>query len=151
MNIALMRSMIDRYTATAFAHNYIFGFAFLGNIYTVCTDGSVLPYIMKLDRASRGQGMALRFKPDRNQKAFLLSMGAKVLCSVEYFESVFADCKYNRGEVFEKMVTESYGQEWVKDNVPYTMDGDITVKGIAYQIKFEKATFTNEKALASLA
>ena len=52
--------------------------------------------------------------------------------------------KYNKGEVFEMLVTQHYGQTWVKDNVPFTEDGDLTVDGIAYQIKFEKATFINE-------
>ena len=47
-------------------------------------------------------------------------------------------------------MTESFGQVWEKDNVPFTEDGDLTVNGIAYQIKFEKATFTNEKTLARL-
>ena len=58
--------------------------------------------------------------------------------------------KYNRGEVFEKLITEYFGQTWVKDNIPYTEAVDIEVDGIAYQIKFEKATFTNEKTLARL-
>lgn len=48
------------------------------------------------------------------------------------------------------MVTEFYGQEWTKDNAPFTEDGDLTANGIAYQIKFEKATFTNEKTLARM-
>ena len=52
--------------------------------------------------------------------------------------------KYNFGEVFEKLETERVGQTWVKDNVPFTEDGDLTVDGIAYQIKFEKATFLTE-------
>ena len=73
-----------------------------------------------------------------------MDKGAKVICSTEYFNEVHASTKYNRGEVFEMMVTESKGQTWTKDNVPYTEDGDITVDGIAYQIKFEKATFINE-------
>ena len=47
-------------------------------------------------------------------------------------------------------MTESYGQTWTKDNVPFTAGGDIEVDGIAYQIKYEKATFTNEKTLARL-
>ena len=54
------------------------------------------------------------------------------------------------GEVFEKMETEKAGQTWTKDNVPFTIDGDLTVDGIAYQIKYEGATFTNEKTLAKL-
>ena len=67
-----------------------------------------------------------------------------VLCSTEYFEATVKASKYNKGEILEKMVTEYFGQTWTKDNVPYTEDGDITVDGIKYQIKFEKATFINE-------
>jgi hypothetical protein len=52
--------------------------------------------------------------------------------------------------VFEKLVTEYYGQQWTKDNVPFTEDGDLTVDGIAYQIKYDRATFCNEKSLANL-
>ena len=52
--------------------------------------------------------------------------------------------------MFEKMVTEYFGQVWVKDNVPFTQDGDITVNRVAYQIKFQKATFCNAKSIANL-
>jgi hypothetical protein len=61
-----------------------------------------------------------------------------------------SDSKYNKGEIFEKLVTEAYGQEWVKDNIPFTEAGDIEVDGHAYQIKYEKATFTNEKSLMKM-
>ena len=66
------------------------------------------------------------------------------------FDETVTATKYNKGEVFEKMVTEGYGQAWEKDNVPFTKDGDLTVDGVAYQIKFEKATFTNEKSLMKM-
>jgi hypothetical protein len=119
-------------------------------VYMVETTAEVMPYILKLDKASRGAGYSLRFCPTKEQKAFLLTKGAKVLCSKEFFEISVKESKYNKGEIFEKMVTESYKQEWTKDNVPFTEDGDLTVNGIAYQIKFEKATFTNEKTLARM-
>ena len=48
------------------------------------------------------------------------------------------------------MMTEKAGQTWIKDSTPFTIDGDLTVDGTAYQIKFENATFTNEKTLARL-
>ena len=75
---------------------------------------------------------------------------AGLLCSEKFFEEQVASTKYNKGEIFEKMVTEYFGQEWEKDNVPFTEDGDITVNGVAYQIKFQKATFCNEKSIANL-
>lgn len=148
-NTALFMNLIDRYNAVAYTHEYIWGFEYKGNIYMSMTDSSAMAYVCKLDKASRGCGMALRFCPTTDQKLALMA-GAQVLCSKKYFEEVYADSKYNRGEIFEKMVTEYFGQEWEKDNVPFTEDGDITVDGIAYQIKFQKATFCNEKSIANL-
>ena len=147
---ALFEMMINRYNEKSYTHNYIYGFFFQNLVYMVETTAESMPYILKLDKASRGQGYSLRFCPTMAQKALLLSKGAKVLCSKEFFEASVKESKYNKGEIFEKLVTESFGQVWEKDNVPFTEDGDLTVNGIAYQIKFEKATFTNEKTLARL-
>jgi hypothetical protein len=118
-------------------------------VYLAITDSDLMPYITCLDKASRGQGYSLRFKPNKEQKMLLMPY-AQPLCSLKFFEELFATTKYNRGEIFEKLVTEKFGQVWVKDNIPFTKAGDIEVDGVAYQIKFQKATFTNEKALADL-
>lgn len=149
MNDTLFHSMIAKYNRFSFTHNYIFGFEYKHNVYMASATSEVLPYILCLDRASRGAGTALRFKPNNSQKLMLLQ-NSEVLCSVDYFNSEVADSKYNAGEIFEKMVTEHFGQEWFKDNVPFTKAGDIEVNKIAYQIKFQKATFTTEKSLARL-
>lgn len=148
-NITIFEHMIDGYNTRAYTHEYIFGFEYKGAIYMSKADSSVLPFVLCLDRASRGAGYALRFKPNNGQKMVLMA-GAEVLCSKEFFEAEVASSIYNAGEIFEKLVTEKFGQTWVKDNVPFTQDGDLTVDGIAYQIKFNKATFINEKQLARL-
>ena len=148
-NTTLFMDLINRYNAVAYTHEYIWGFEYKGNIYMSITNSSAMAYVCKLDKASRGCGMALRFCPTTDQKLALMA-GAQVLCSKKYFEEVYAASKYNRGEIFEKMVTEHFGQVWEKDNVPFTEDGDITVNDIAYQIKFQKATFCNEKSIANL-
>lgn len=150
MNTNLFESMITRYNELSFTHNYIYGFYYQNMVYMVHADATLMPYILKLDKASRGAGYSLRFCPTNNIKVMLISKGAEILCSKDFFDTMVKDSKYNKGEIFEKMVTEKYGQEWHKDNVPFTEDGDLTVYGTAYQIKFEKATFTNEKALARI-
>ncbi len=148
-NISLLNSMIERYNHLSYTHNYIFGFAYKGNVYMVKTTNSVLASILTLDKASRGAGYALRFCPTAPIKLFLM-VGAELLCSVKYFNETCENSTYNKGEIFEKMVTEKFGLVWEKDNVPFTKAGDIEVNGIAYQIKYEKATFCNEKSLANL-
>lgn len=149
-NTALFEAMIDRYNELSYTHTYMLGFEYRSNIYMAIVDREILPYVLKLDKASRGAGYALRFKPNMAQKTLLMSKGVQLICSKKFFEDSVANSKYNRGEIFEKMVTELYGQVWEKDNIPFTEDGDLTVNGIAYQIKFQKATFTNEKQLARM-
>lgn len=148
-NTALFMNLIDRYNAVAFTHEYIWGFEYKGNIYMAITDSAAMPFVCTLDKASRGAGYALRFCPNAQQKLALMP-NAELLCSKKFFEETVAASKYNKGEIFEKMVTEHFGQVWEKDNIPFTEDGDITVEGIAYQIKFQKATFCNEKSIANL-
>lgn len=148
MNTALFQIIINRYNELSYTHNYIYGFTFKNMVYMVFTTADIMPYVLKLDKASRDSGYALRFCPTTAQKVFLLSKGAEPICSKEFFETTAQNSKYNRGEIFEKMVTEKFHQVWKKDNIPFTKDGDITINEIAYQIKFEKATFINEKTLA---
>lgn len=147
VNKALFAEMVTFYNRKAFTHKYIIGIIFQGNIYMVKVTSDILPYILKLDKASRGNGYSLRFKPNKAVKELLLSKGATILCSVEMFQELVKSSKYNKGEIFEKLVTEFYGQEWEKDSVPFTDDGDLTVNGIAYQIKFESASFISEKQM----
>lgn len=151
-NINLFKTMLDKYNKLSFTHRYLFGFHFKKNIYIVEATSEILPFILTLEKASskNGGGYGLRFNPNTEQKTLLLSKGAQVLCSKEYFEEIANNSKYNKGEIFEKMITEKCGQMWHKDNLPFTVAGDIEVNGIAYQIKFEKATFVNEKTLARL-
>lgn len=145
----LKREMINKYNTLAFTHNYIFGFAYKGIVYMAHTTSDMMPYITSVSKASRGAGYALRFRPTTAQKVMLLQY-ATPICSTDYFKSVCESNKYNKGENYEKVVTEYYGQEWVKDSVPFTKAGDIVVDGIHYQIKFESASFCTEKSLMSL-
>lgn len=149
-NLPLFNALLEKYNRLSFTHLYIFGFIFKGNVYFVETTSKILPLILTLDTASRGQGYSIRFNPTIAQKTLLLSNGAKILCSVEYFESIVKESKYNKGEIFEKLITEMNGQKWAKDNADFWKDGDLTVNGKSFQIKYEKATFTNEKTLARL-
>lgn len=150
MNTTIFNKMVNFYNGRAYTHNYIFGFAYKGTVYAVKATSDVLATVLKLDKASRGAGYSLRFKPNTGIKLMLMSLGAEVVCSTDYFKEAVATCKYNKGEVFEKMVTEMSGQTWEKDNVPFTEDGDLTVDGIAYQIKFEGASFITEKQMMGM-
>lgn len=148
-NMEMFAKLVNGYNAIAYTHKYMFGYSMNGNIYLTIADSDVLSYVLTLDKASRGAGYALRFCPNKAIKTFLHG-NSVLLCSLDYFNAMVSNSKYNRGEIFEKLVTEYFGQTWEKDNVPFTDDGDLTVDGVAYQIKFEKATFCTEASLTRL-
>lgn len=148
-NLTLFTTMVNHYHRLSYTNQYIWGFVYKKVVYMAFTSQEVVERVCTLDRASRGAGYSLRFNPTNAQKLLLMT-DATALCSEEFFNNEVKNSKYNKGEIFEKMVTEYFGQIWEKDNVPFTEDGDLTTNGKAYQIKFEKATFTNEKTLARL-
>lgn len=144
-------TMIRFYNDKAGAHNYIMGFTYKKRIWAVVCDAEVALSVLKLDKASRGAGMSLRFKPNTGNKLDLIANGTVIeLCSAEMFKSLVAESKYNKGEIFEKLITEYFGQEWEKDNICFTEKGDINVDGTEYQIKFEGATFITEKQMLKM-
>lgn len=149
-NLAIFNNLVAGYDAHAFTHNYIYGFYFQNMVWMVETTSDINPYILSLDRASRGAGYSLRFKPTKAQKMVLMAYQPRLICSKECFDNMVKESKYNKGEIFEKLVSELYGIEWEKDRIPFWEDGDLTVNGKSFQIKFEKATFVNEKTLARL-
>lgn len=149
-NEIIKKMLQDGYNKVAYTDKYIMGWTLRHVVYFTVCDRELVDRVTCIDKASRGAGYALRFKPTTEQKYMLMANGAEVLCSEKQFNELVVDSKYNRGEIFEKLVTEYAGQTWEKDNIPFTMAGDIEWNGVAYQIKFEKATFTNEKSLMNL-
>lgn len=158
-NEIIKKMLQDGYNKVAFTDKYILGWTLKHVIYFTICDRELVDWVTCLDKASRGAGYALRFKPNTEQKYMLMANGAEVLCSEMRFNEILEETyinekgkevHYNKGEVFERLITEKAGQKWKKDTVPFTMAGDIEWNGVAYQIKFEKATFTNEKSLMNL-
>lgn len=147
-----IKAMVEFYNSHAYTHKYMVAFNWKKMVLVAFVSGNQLAEITILDRASRGAGKALRFKPNMAQKAYMLNECETFeLCSIEDMENMVESTIYNKGEIVEKLITEKYGQTWEKDNVPFTEDGDLTVNGIAYQIKYEKATFINERQMARMA
>lgn len=133
-------TMWNNYRAISAAHTYIFGFELNKELYMITRKqvGQFLSY----EQASRGQGMGLRL---RMKSADRKRLAKKAIClgSIDRL----TETAYNKGENFERLVHEYFGQAWEKDHEPFTKCGDIRVDGVEIQIKFDGATFTNEKTL----
>lgn len=142
------QEMANRYNRIAGAHKYIVGFVRHGNVYYVELTFIELCELLKDDRASskRGGTLKLRVRVSAEQAINFIHSGKAVeLCKVEELE---ANAKYNKGENFERIITETLTSElWVKDSVPFYVKGDINVNGEEIQIKLDGAELTNEKTL----
>lgn len=127
-------NMIRYYRQFSGADAYIIGFEYKQNIYMVEV-AEIMPRWLNVEKASRNQGENLRLRMKANERA---KMAEKAIC-LGHRDMLKAE-KYNRGEIFEKMVTEYFGQTWEKDNVGFWEQGDIRVDGRELQIKLDSAT-----------
>ena len=65
--------------------------------------------------------------------------------------TILEDETYNRGVMFEKVVSEYYGTAFRgKDAEPFYKGGDLEINGKQIQIKFERAQIVTEKTLIRL-
>lgn len=139
------RTMINNYRKYSAADAYIIGFVANKMLYFV-EMAEVAPRFLNVEVASRNQGENLRLRLKKNHKATLMKKNPICLGSAEMLN----DEKYNKGEIFEKAVTEYYGQKWEKDTIPFWVQGDINLNGKEVQIKLDSATFVNTKQIAKL-
>lgn len=143
-----MQEMVTIYNRLAGAHKYLVGFVYDGKVYYVIVSFAELVSFLKLDRASskRGGFAKLRVKLNAEQRYALVHSGrALVLGEAEMLE---ADAHYNKGENFEKAVTELLaGERWEKDSKPFWECGDVQLGGEEVQVKLDNAELTNEKTL----
>jgi hypothetical protein len=144
-----MNEMTIAYARKTAAHKYALGFIYQGRLYVVVLSFAELSRYFKLDRASskRGGFAKIRIKLTSADRAKLSAtaelIGAESLLT--------ADPKHNKGENFERELTERWTAEtWVKDSVPFWVKGDITVNGEEIQVKLDGAELTNEKILTRL-
>lgn len=141
--------MMTAYEALTASHVYALGFVHGGLLYAQKLTFAELSEFFKLDRASskRGGFAKIRIKLTSADRAKLSAtaelIGAESLLT--------ADPKHNKGENFERELTERWTAEtWVKDSVPFWVKGDITVNGEEIQVKLDGAELTNEKILTRL-
>ena len=157
MNENIKAYLITEYNKLAYTHNYIFGYTENGMVYGAVLPNadSLLPYITNLDRASSKNGgtYSLKYKPTKAQMALVKAQASKILtvCSVERLEEIFRNTPHNRGQIFEALVAEMTKAEVpTAKNAKFTESGDLIINGTHWQVKYLKATFTDERTIKNL-
>lgn len=137
------QTMVRKYHAFSGADSYILGFCHDGKIYMV-ESSKIFPRWIAVDRqaSSKGGAQTIRFRPLKKHKIQMLKKST-FLCDADSLQG-------NKGESFEKAVTEFFGKIWQKDYLPFWMGGDLEIDGRQFQIKFDGATICTEKQLKKL-
>ena len=153
-NENIMNYLINSYNELAYTHNYIMGYVMEGVVYAARLEeaADLLPYITSLDRASKKNGgtLQLKYKPNKNQIALIIEKAdeIKTVCSLEYLEKLNKENRQNRGQIFETLSAEVFGGYQVEQkNAKFTDCGDIIVNNRHYQVKYLKATYTDERTI----
>ena len=135
------------YEETTAATRTVFGFEYEKRVYMAILD-AIPAHWVKLAKESnkRGGENKLRLEVNKTEKAKLLRK-AIMVGTVEIINTI----KGNKGDSWEKWVTEHYHQTWKKSSTPYYEDGDITVGGEKLQIKWENATLAKESTIREAA
>lgn len=148
MTIEEMRNKYNEFSAV---HNYCVGFTANGNVYYALVTFDEIRSMLKITQTSaKVKGgtpcKGLRFQPNKSEITTLMKK-AVYLCTEIYFNSVLP----NKGEAFEKLIVEKVVHaEWKRNKTEFYISGDATINGIDTQIKFLKASFSNENCLNSL-
>lgn len=149
--------LATEYNRLAYTHSYVFGTAIGGMVYAArVEDGRELVHTATyIDRSSSKNGgtFSLKYRPNAGQWAAITAQASEVkaICSAEYLENLFKNNKHNRGQIFEELVANAFGGELeTKSNLKFTEGGDMNLNGKAYQVKYTKATFTDERTLMNL-
>ena len=153
-NENIMNYLINAYNELAYTHNYILGYVAEGMVYGARLENaeSLLPYITSLDRASKKNGgtIQLKYKPNKKQVAVVIenAVEIKAICTVDYLEKLNATNRQNRGQIFETLVAETFkGYQVEQKNAKFTDCGDVIINNRHYQVKYLKATFTDERTI----
>ena len=153
-NEAIHKFLIDSYNRLAYTHSYIFGYVANGMVYGARINDArpILPYVTCLDCASSKNGgtIQLKYKPNKAQVAVIIENADEIraICTEQYLEDTFRSCRQNRGQIFEALAALTFnGEQVIAKNAKFTDCGDIIVNGDHLQVKFLKATFTDERTI----
>ena len=129
---------------------YVKGFELNGIVYAYIDRGLTCTAVES--EASKDGGLTvLKYKPTKKEKIAFVKSGKcfKVCCSA-YLEWHYKNSKYNRGDIFEKLILELFNKVWHKDNIPFFEGYDLETGTRNYSIKYQGGRYCTEKTINKL-
>lgn len=130
------------------ASQYIIGFNYKGIVYVyVCNALKPCWCSVCYSSVNNGHKAKVQLTLKAKHKEYMIRHNAFPLCTIDKLET---NDNYNKGHNFEHMIYDNFGQTYVRDNVPFYVDSDITVNGVGYQVKFDGAQVAMYSTLKKL-
>lgn len=141
-------TFLKHYNNFSAAHNYILFFLYKKNLY-ITTVEKLMPRWVVENYETYSHTQKYMIYLNNKHKEQLIRKGAKCLMTEEKFMEINVK---NRGRKCEKLLHELTNQEgeYRFDTVPFNEDGDITINGIKYQVKFQNASLANVSYIEKL-
>ena len=142
------------------ANKYILCYVEKGTAYAIITD-SIRKESIRFTVTSTAKGKQLSARVSfgtlyrnalKNRKSCVCLGDYKLLeqdYKTYYEQARGKKAPNNKGLCFEYTIFKLHGQEWKPNNIPFWVDGDITIDGISYQIKAEGAEYFTASSLNS--
>ena len=155
-----INAMINARQKTEKADKYILCFIEKGKAYSIVAD-NIRPENIRITctATSKGKQLSARITFGTLYRNALMNRKAcECLGNIEKLQSEYRNyyeqlkgkkAPNNIGFMFEYTIFARNNQVWAPNNVPYWVDGDITINGISYQIKAEGAEYFTESSLNS--
>lgn len=152
----LQMNILEAFYNSTATHNYIFGVAYNGRVYTYFVrgldlDGYATIFNEKPTTAKRQT--VIKYRSTKAKREWLDAHATKVIDFMSE-ENLKASCrtKINRhgktyvencGDCLEWLLAEYFGvNQNEKSNLKHTEGGDLVIDGISYQVKYEKGAIT---------
>ena len=143
----LTRSLLRTYEAHSGADMVCVGFEYKKHCYYTLTD-KLLPRWCWVEQESSKKGGKVKVQLRLNNPD--MEELLRTHECVEFDPAVLLTFPRNRGNSFEKFVTETLtGEKWKKDSVPFYKQGDVVLNGKQVQVKFNGAQGVMESTLCA--
>lgn len=153
-NFAIIAALCAAYTAHTAAQVVILGYDIGGTVFAAeIPVNIVLTEFAGISMTSDSIPVKrMRVKPLTKKSAVLFnSFSPFPVCSfAELTARAQSEHGGNRGEAFEKIITEYYHGTAAAENTPFWISGDFRANNTEYQVKFCNATIVHEKHLTAL-
>lgn len=143
--------IFNKYNEKKATNIYLLGFKFKGNVYYGFFN-EILDCWCNYSDTVNHEDKAIKFQPQTSKHKKNMVKEMNFLMTEKEFEKEVKSSKYNRGDIFEKIMFEKFIGKgtWIKNSVPFDKGSDIEFSGMRISVKFDDATICTKSYIEKI-